>query len=178
MNRRCSRRASNSNISPPTLFTIMGQGKAQPVDEVDYGAVADMHADDDDEAIMEEREDTAIETEDADIDDDESASSSGSDSDQVIIEEVEEESSGEEDDSDEANFPSNNVVVDGGDEPCTFDLRNLLAVNAHPVDTAVLYAHKNQQQTGKDRVTIPSVVAVDEKHLFLKAEAGCQQVRH
>jgi Ribosome biogenesis regulatory protein (RRS1) len=160
-------------------------------DDIDYGATADMHASDDDDSTAEEEDDPAIEVavaEDGGDDEEEEASSgSDSDDDQEAIDDndnEEEEGSGEQDDDeeeDEEEYPSNNnIVVDGGDEPCTFDLRNLLAFNAHPIDTAALYAApKNgsvDKQPTPERVTIPSVIAVDEKHLYQKAEAGCQQL--
>lgn len=162
----------------------MGQSKAQPVHEVDYGGTADMHADDDGETSMAEREDTA----DASSgEDDDSATTASEDKVETMMtdddndgeddNEDEVESKEEDDDCEEEQYPSNDIVVDG-DEPCTFDLRNLLVFNAHPIDTALLYAPQNQRQSEKNRVTIPSAVAVDEKHLYQKAEAGCQQVRH
>jgi Ribosome biogenesis regulatory protein (RRS1) len=166
------------------------KAKSPDDDDIDYGATADMHVSDDDASTAEGEDDPAIEVAVAE-DEDSSSASSGSDSDddQEAMDDndnaEEEESSGEQDDGeeeDEEEYPSNNnIVVDGGDEPCTFDLRNLLAFNAHPIDTAALYAAplKNDsvnKQPTPGRVTIPSVITVDEKHLYQKAEAGCQQL--
>jgi hypothetical protein len=165
------------------------KAKAPEEDEIDYGATADMHASDDDTSMAEGEDAAAIEgagdaEDDSSSDEDEDRVEANDEDQADDIDEHEEEGSsgGEEDgEEEEEEYLSNhNIVVDGGDEPCTFDLRNLLAFNAHPIDAAVLYAAQNgknsKQQPTTGRVTIPSMVAVDEKHLYRKAEAGCQQL--
>lgn len=139
-------------------------------DEIDYGAVADIHAGDDEvEDEVEPSKNQINEDEDNDIDDGESSSSVDEDLDEDAEEHIEDES-----EEDNEVYPSNNVVVDGGDEPCTFDLRNLLAFNAHAIDTAVLYAAN--KKLNRERATIPSQISVDESHLYRKAQAGCKQL--
>lgn len=62
-------------------------------------------------------------------------------------------------------------------ENCTFDLRNLLAINSHQVETAKLYLTKKLDH---QEITIPTkntlVASVDEDHLLEKATDGCTQL--
>jgi len=63
-------------------------------------------------------------------------------------------------------------------EPCTFDLRNLLAVNTHQINTKTLYS---TTKTKNESVTIPSMqilanLNVDEEQLLEKATDGCTQL--
>mmetsp|Transcript_10112 Transcript_10112/g.14833 ORF Transcript_10112/g.14833 Transcript_10112/m.14833 type:complete len:437 (-) Transcript_10112:1119-2429(-) len=62
-------------------------------------------------------------------------------------------------------------------ENCTFDLRNLLAMNSHQVETAKLYLTKKE---GDEEITIPTksslIASVDEDHLLEKATDGCTQL--
>ena len=63
-------------------------------------------------------------------------------------------------------------------EPCTFDLRNLLAVNTHQINTKALYS---TIKTKNEFVTIPSMqvlanINVDEEQLLEKATDGCTQL--
>ena len=63
-------------------------------------------------------------------------------------------------------------------EQCTFDLRNLVAVNSHQLDASSLYSSKNKTKDG-DIVTIPqtdSRLLADEDQLLEKAQEGCAQL--
>lgn len=64
------------------------------------------------------------------------------------------------------------------DEQCTFDLRNLVAVNSHQLDAASLYSSK-KRKAQDDAITIPLTVGgmqVDEAQLLEKAQDGCAQL--
>lgn len=72
------------------------------------------------------------------------------------------------------------VGTSSSSEQCTFDLRNLVAVNSHQLDAASLYApkKKSKQANGK-AATIPLAVngiQVDEDQLLKKAQDGCAQL--
>lgn len=157
--------------------------------EVDYGAAADMHASDSDDEAEEEvltessRKKENQQYEDDDDDDaeeeeerfenvNEDDNNTSSSSVEEYVEEINLED--EEEVHSNPNNHNNTIVVDGGDEPCTFDLRNLLAFNAHPIDTALLYNAAKKPEG--ERATIPSQVSVDERHLYKKALDGCQQL--
>jgi len=63
-------------------------------------------------------------------------------------------------------------------EQCTFDLRNLVAVNSHQLDASALYSSKRKVE--EDNITIPPTVSaihqVDENQLQQKAQDGCAQL--
>lgn len=70
-------------------------------------------------------------------------------------------------------------------EQCTFDLRNLLAMNSHQVDTSKLYAassgkaaKKKMKEAQAEKLTIVPAMAggVDEEYLLEKATDGCTQL--
>ena len=66
-------------------------------------------------------------------------------------------------------------------EPCTFDLRNLLALNSHQVDTQKLYSTKAVAATtsSSKSITIPGpphLDAINEQYLLKSATDGCQQL--
>ena len=64
------------------------------------------------------------------------------------------------------------------EEPCSFDLRNLLATNTHQINVSELYGHvaKNDRE---ERITIPGesmTVSVNDKFLLDKASDACTQL--
>lgn len=130
-------------------------------DEVDYGAMADEYASasEEDEANEEEVE-SESEDEESVSDDDESV-------------EQEEEGS-EEDEEEDVIVPQINTTSATG-EPCTFDLRNLMAMNYHQINSAKL----RSSRTEDDDITIPatsSSATVDEQYLLKMATDGCSQL--
>lgn len=85
--------------------------------------------------------------------------------------------SSEEDEEDPASEQFEQPTSSTG-EPCTFDLRNLLAVNAHQINTKMLYSTAKGEN---ESVTIPSIqilenIMVDEEQLIEKATDGCTQL--
>lgn len=154
-------------------------------EQVDYAATADMLASDaeedsasedfqeriggesddespekensDDESV-EEQEDMNVSDDDDDTDNDE-----GENSDEEM-----------DDDDRETSRPINNDIRVPGDEPCTFDLRNLLGVSSHPIDSSSLYDPR--KKNADVSATIPLCYAVNEHYLLKKAEAGCNQI--
>jgi hypothetical protein len=77
--------------------------------------------------------------------------------------------------------PSQPTLVNGV-EQCTFDLRNMLAVNSHQIAPGSLYATKKGSKSADDNITIPldkgHGLEVDEEFLLSKASAGCTQLVH
>jgi hypothetical protein len=74
-----------------------------------------------------------------------------------------------------------NIIFIPGDEPCTFDLRNLLGVSAHPIDSASLYVPvKSSKNLASADSTTPATIDrsyfVNEEYLLKKAIAGCSQI--
>lgn len=94
-------------------------------------------------------------------------------------EDMEEESEEEDDDEDVPTGPITiKPVASATGEQCTFDLRNLLALNSHQVETAKLYSKKGRST---EEITIPGEklqVTIDEDHLLEKAADGCTQLIH
>jgi hypothetical protein len=99
-------------------------------------------------------------------------------------EEQEEEGSDEEEDNEQekraaANSLEINPVASANGEQCTFDLRNLLAMNVHQVSTAALYSTKAKMSTSEDKHTIAPTglgVSVNEDYILEKATDGCAQL--
>lgn len=86
----------------------------------------------------------------------------------------------EEDDEDDNGPVTIKPVASATGEQCTFDLRNLLALNSHQVETAKLYKKKGRNE-GEDGITIPGEklqVIINEDHLLEKATDGCTQLIH
>jgi hypothetical protein len=75
----------------------------------------------------------------------------------------------------------NAVVIPGTDEPCSFDLRNLLALSSYPVDSHQLYTpitSSKEIRCPKNEI-IPrdqSTFLVNEEFLLQKATIGCTQL--
>lgn len=88
----------------------------------------------------------------------------------------------DEDEDDEAlvrNPPAtNNIrIASTNGEPCTYDLRNLLAVNSHQINAEVLYSKTTPAKP--DSVTIPwtgGELVPNEDYLLEKAVDGCSQL--
>jgi nitric oxide reductase activation protein len=85
--------------------------------------------------------------------------------------------SGDEGDGTEDVAPSNLTMK--GAEECTFDLRNMLAVNSHQLASNSLYTTKKPSES-EEFLTIPldkgHGLNVDEEFLLSKASAGCTQL--
>ena len=163
-------------------------------DEVDYGRAADMFASrsDDEESVSGEEEQPA----DARNDNDSEEDDDSSDDDDVeedegdvtaVFKGVDLPGDDDDDDDDEdmdsaeeADAPVKNWNKQTGDENCTFDLRNLLSVNTHPIAPKSLYSSKKKDKAGNDRLTIPldpgHGVDVDESFLLSKASEDCTQL--
>jgi nitric oxide reductase activation protein len=87
------------------------------------------------------------------------------------------ENSGDEGDGTEDVAPTNHTMK--GAEECTFDLRNMLAVNSHQLASNSLYTTKKPSKS-EEFLTIPldkgHGLNVDEEFLLSKASAGCTQL--
>jgi hypothetical protein len=82
----------------------------------------------------------------------------------------------------------NNVVIAGTEEPCSFDLRNLLALSSYPMNATQMYPPNNNTKktelpSSAKNLIIPrssptsaSSYHVNEEFLLQKAIAGCNQL--
>jgi len=133
-------------------------------------------------------DDSSIEVETTNKD---SSSSSESDEDSKSDEEMEAEDSDDEvmDTSDVPKGKVESVENDASPEEndekgfegekCTFDLRNLLAINSHQVNTSVLYKKSKGKNNSVARCTIDMSNGrnnANEDHLFDLASDGCAQL--
>ena len=116
----------------------------------------------------------------------------GSEIDQGIV--TSSSQSEEDDDADDDVDDAGEIGSDGEDindldvedptfvngEPCTFDLRNLLALNSHQINAKTLYNTKKQQsKQGVETILMSDQFPrVDEQYLESKAFDGCSQLVH
>jgi hypothetical protein len=102
-------------------------------------------------------------------------------------EEEEEEDEGsdeeEEDNEQEKRATANKLditpIASATGEQCTFDLRNLLAMNSHQVSTAALYSTKTKKPSSDEKLTIAPTglgVSINEDYILEKATDGCAQL--
>jgi hypothetical protein len=160
-------------------------------DEVDFAAVADMHADNYNEG--DDNSDVEQIASDSDDEHDASSKDDGEDKDEEILEEtdasddeIEDDESDNKDDSIADSEGKTSVVYSQSTtfngkvaEPCSFDLRNLLAVNSHQLNSEVLYRKRIEGDNGVS--TIPrtnKIYQPDENYLLEKAREGCSQLVH
>jgi hypothetical protein len=115
----------------------------------------------------------------------------GDDDDDDDDESVEEEDDNNEDDDDNdeaienerqqqkiANS-GNKFVISGTEEPCTFDLRNLLAMSSYPIDSTLLYNRTKTKQISshaENYIVIPPSHTINEEYLLQKSMDGCNQL--
>lgn len=165
-------------------------------DEVDYAATADAffgsraeEHDDDDDGVVDGQQDQ-VETDDSDAgkkeseDGSEESDSSGDedhDDDDDDDDDNDEKSTSDHDDNVNArNSGDDKVAESAHGEQCTFDLRNLLALNAHQVDVSKLYSRKKESsQPVEPSIAIPPenlTVNVNEEYLLQGASDGCAQL--
>ena len=126
---------------------------------VDYGATAD----------------TFAKSPSSPSSDEEEEASSDADNDMVQQNDT---SESEEGDVMEDEEPSTAVVHSASGERCTFDLHNLLAMNAHQIDTSLLYSTPSKKTTDQ-KLAIPGEqlgVEINEEYLREKASDGCAQL--
>lgn len=134
---------------------------------VSYTAAADSNAADDSrsEEQSEEDDDSTENLDDESSDEVDSAESGGSE---------------DEDDDETEQGESNKTEAVLSTEGCTFDLRNLVAINSHQVSSASLYLAKDSKVAPNEAsVTISPenlAVKIDEDHLLEKAREGCTQL--
>jgi hypothetical protein len=153
-------------------MVVIRELKAKKQTEADYAAAADAFA---------SKADADSESPDED-DTDESESESGNEGGQDNGEENGESDGDEDDAGDDEGLsavpPTIEQPASATGEPCTFDLRNLLALNAHQVDSKALYKGKPKSEPA---VTIPASqtlvgVNVNEDLLLEAATDGCSQL--
>jgi hypothetical protein len=173
-------------------------------EEIDYAATSDtmFQGEDEDEgtSLAADDDDSEDDIEDDDLTDESErlegrgesdlnhGESGESDDDDESVEVAENDHDDDDDDADQIGedeeprrpLVDNNIFIPG-DEPCTFDLRNLLGVSAHPIDSASLYVpgkiSKNLASADSTTATtIDRSYFVNEEYLLKKAIAGCSQI--
>ena len=174
------------------------QTKKVEEEVVDYAAAADSFAgnaadDSESEEVVQESADSSDEdgneqVQNIDDDDDVVVDDDGDDddSDESHDEEADDKEGGENEDEDTDGNEQEELDVphdfeqpkSATGEPCTFDLRNLMAMNAHQINTKELYSTTKGRT---ESVTIPAMqvlanLSVDEEQLLEKATDGCAQL--
>jgi regulator of ribosome biosynthesis len=165
----------------------------EPEEEIDYGATADgffgATASDDEEEGGDSEEEENEDEEDSSVEqggtkgnkkEDESSSSS-SDSEEEDDDDDKEEEEGEEENGEEKEdkvvavlHPPKLAAVGGGSEECSFDLKNLVAVNSHPLQESELFRSKKKKDEKRTIDTASS--SLNEDYLLEKATEGCAQL--
>lgn len=166
--------------------------KDEEEEVVDYAAGADAFAgpaaDSSDEekqasSSEEEEEHDHVQKNEDTSDDDDDESSDDSQDEQDKGDDDDDDAEEEESDDDELNadIPKEfEQPKSATGEPCTFDLRNLLAMNAHQINTKTLYSNTTKART-EPSVAIPAMqllanITVNEEELLEKATDGCTQL--
>ncbi|CAB9502805.1 biogenesis regulatory protein homolog [Seminavis robusta] len=176
--------------------------KEEKEDQVDYGATVDAFFPGDDSSAHAEEEDVPVEKGDDDDNDkqgdegtdeieDDKKNDEPSDDDE---EEEDDDESLEEEEEKTANQTASSLVMMDSEEPCSFDLRNLTAVNSHPLHHESLYKNKNDSESASkkkkkkkqqeipaedEKLTINNAAQVlNEEYLLQKATEGCTQLIH
>ncbi|GKY95144.1 hypothetical protein MPSEU_000478100 [Mayamaea pseudoterrestris] len=178
-------------ISKTRAMTMVNRKRSKYDKELDYGDVADKLAADEQERQSDAESDDGQAGDSYDDDDaaqEEHDGSSNEEEEDVGDEPVQDDiaesdeefaSSGEDDVEDEGITEK---AVSRSDvkstEPCTFDVRNLLAMNSHGVNEGKLYKSKSVKNDDR-RFTIEAEnfhMTVDEDYLLQKATDGCSQL--
>lgn len=136
-------------------------------EDVDLEEMEEMlEEDESSEEDDDENEDEDIEKNLDDLDEDESSM----DEDAIVSEEDEDGESSDE----EIQRPTIEIT---GDEKCTLDLRNLLAINSHQVNYKILYnTSKGEAEESKITIDVDGTKKVNEAHLLQLANEGCAQL--
>ena len=166
------------------FVAAMGAKKKQskkPERDIDYAATADAFADRNSDEDVEDPEE--LEHSDDSGDESEKSEEDSEAEEQEAEEEVDEDESEseeeEEEEGDEQEEIPMSVPVSANGEQCTFDLRNLLAVNSHQLDTSQLYSRRTKKSPAETDITIPPEkmdIVVNEQYLLEKAADGCSQL--
>jgi len=169
---------------------------ASEKEELDYGATADAFASASDDSSVEENknkkgakgkkdedeDDSSGEEEEDDKDDNSEAEEK--EQEQEASSSDEEENAEEEEDSDEdeevaePDLSYSELPAEAGDEACSFDLRNLTAVNPHPLQETALYKKNKNVNENITINTLQSSSQINDDYILEKATEGCTQLIH
>ena len=154
--------------------------------------LAEEDKDDDDDKEEEqngvEQNDSDKEEDDEEEDDDDEGDESGTEEESEDDREEEAEAEAESDNDEEQIKTNNNnrenQSITEGNENCTLDLRNLLAINPHQLNLRFLYKQPNKQKSKNDEdkeditttICIDGAVKANEDYLLQKASEGCSQL--
>jgi hypothetical protein len=143
----------------------------------------DTRAADSEEEIESEEDDLSEGTEEqsSEEESDEGAEHNGDDSASGSNEEEDENGDDVDDDDDDDEQEQSNARMESrlsaSGEPCTFDLRNLVAVSSHQLNASLLYSSKRPARESDITISLEdSRIQVDEEQLLEKARDGCAQL--
>lgn len=144
--------------------------------ELDYAASADAFFGSHEESDRDGNDDDDLSENDERVGDEEASSSE-----QSVDEQSAEGESESEEEEEEEPTPTNNDIApptSATGEPCSFDLRNLLALNTHQIDTTALYSKRKIAESGEKLTIAPEStgVVVNEDYLLRQATDGCTQL--
>jgi len=159
----------------------------EEISDQEEGSGDEEHDDDDDDHDDEEEEDDEDDDDDdeeEEVDDEEDNidalfKGSRADDDDDDGDEDEEESS---DDDDDENRITTGLIKSGGPEQCTFDLRNMTAMNSHQIPTGSLYLKEERViKVEESSICIPLETNGGTIHYHVnedleRASAGCSQL--
>jgi len=200
--------SSNKKVGKTSKPQQEEKEQQEQKEEVDYGATADElfqrfndsdeekavvakdegednvdenDSDEDEEHSKNDNNDEHVEEEDDDEDDDNDDDEEEEEEEENEEKVREEEAESEEDEEDDNREAANAVAANAGDEACSFDLRNLTAVNSHPLQESLLYKRKmNKQEVTSEKLTIGGDVKrpndINEDYLLEKATEGAAQL--
>lgn len=144
----------------------------------------DDHSDDNNNNNSDDNPNDSLEEDFMDNEDDESIDQNDDMYDEENGSEEEQEGYDDEEDTEDtdesevmfSNESSNDNIVQG-EEKCSLDLRNLLAMNSHQVNHRLLYK-KESSNNEDDKTTIftKGMMKANEEYLLQKASEGCSQI--
>jgi regulator of ribosome biosynthesis len=141
--------------------------------EVDYGATADAFASDSEDGgdVGSKGQVELVDVEHSEDESDVVSDSDGSqDSESDVAESLE----------DEKNHVSTTDFIPPpslNGEQCSFDLRNLMAINSHQISTSELYSEKKKQDVEEITLSGENMeLKINEEYLLDKAADGCAQL--
>mmetsp|Transcript_15258 Transcript_15258/g.21259 ORF Transcript_15258/g.21259 Transcript_15258/m.21259 type:complete len:469 (+) Transcript_15258:94-1500(+) len=132
--------------------------------------------DDDSSTHPQEDDESTASSSDAEARGGDEENSSDEDGDEVDSDEDDDEENGEKQDGGKVKVAVDPAITSG--EGCTFDMKNLIAINSHQVSSASLYK-KTKSKNEEESLTIPPDslgVSINEDLLMEKANEGCTQL--
>ena len=135
----------------------------------------DEHDKKDEESLDDDFKDNEEEEEADDDDDEEVNDESSNENDDGSSDETMEDSIEEEIEAPIQNEQPTDEI-DQGEEKCSLDLRNLLAINSHQVNHRLLYRKKSDVDDDNASLCTSGLMKANDDYLLQKASEGCLQL--